>query len=114
MDTKSIGIRQNSIHRSDDLSRSEADKISDQAELKESFKPNKNFNVNLSKEAQELLQARQNAMSIAKSTSPIREDKIADIKARIDAGTYKVDAGKIADGMLMEAIKDKVSTGSEV
>ncbi len=114
MDTKAIGITGGNIHHTKGMSPTKSEKVTDEESSSESLKSNKNFNVNLSKEAQELLQARQQAMSIAKSTSPLREDRIADIKARIEAGTYKVDPGKIADGMLVEAIKDKLSSGSEV
>ena len=32
--------------------------------------------------------------------SPVDTAKVADVKARMDAGIYKVDAGRIADAML--------------
>ncbi len=35
-----------------------------------------------------------------------RTDKIRQIKEQIEAGTYKVDASKIADSMLKDLIKD--------
>lgn len=67
------------------------------------------FNVNLSSKAKEMAEARKKAMEIAKSTSDIREDKVADLKRRIDAGEYKPDAGRIADGMMREAIRDELA-----
>lgn len=67
------------------------------------------FNVNLSSKAKEMAEARMKALEIAKSTSDIREDKVADLKRRIESGEYKADAGNIADGMMREAIRDELS-----
>jgi negative regulator of flagellin synthesis FlgM len=67
------------------------------------------FNVNVSAKAKEMAEARKKAMDIARNTSDIREDKVADLKARIASGEYKVDAGNIADGMMREAIRDELS-----
>lgn len=67
------------------------------------------FNVNLSSKAKEMAEARKKAMEIAKSTSDIREDKVADFKQRIASGEYKPDAGNIADGMMREAIRDELA-----
>ena len=115
MDTKSIGVSNEVLHRATDLKGKRAENVGENSNANDASRVSKNFDVNLSQEAQELLQARQKAMQIAKSTSPVREDRIAAIKAQIADGTYKVDPGRIADGMLVEAIKDKVSTtGTEV
>jgi flagellar biosynthesis anti-sigma factor FlgM len=68
------------------------------------------FNVAVSSEAQELKAARQKAFDIAKSTSPVREDRVAELKAKIKNGTYQIDSGNIADGILREAIREKLAT----
>jgi anti-sigma28 factor (negative regulator of flagellin synthesis) len=39
---------------------------------------------------------------------PDREDRIAELKARIDAGTYNVTGDEIADAMIRRNIADKV------
>jgi flagellar biosynthesis anti-sigma factor FlgM len=44
------------------------------------------------------------AKEVAMKSPEIREDKVAAIKAQIDAGTYKIDSQKIADGMMKEAV----------
>ena len=68
------------------------------------------YTVAVSSEAQELTAAHAKAFEIAKNTSPIREKRVAELKSQIEAGTYKVDSGNIADGMLREAIRDKLAT----
>jgi flagellar biosynthesis anti-sigma factor FlgM len=65
--------------------------------------------VNLSPAAREKAQAYQKALDIARKTPDIREDRVAEMKKKIQDGNYKIDSGKIADGMLMEAIRDKVA-----
>jgi negative regulator of flagellin synthesis FlgM len=67
------------------------------------------FKIELSPEAKRLAEARETASEIAKATSPVREDRVADLKARIKSGEYQVDPGKIADGMLREAIRDEIA-----
>tara|TARA_Y100001970_G_scaffold121099_1_gene150242 strand:- start:83 stop:436 length:354 start_codon:yes stop_codon:yes gene_type:complete len=53
------------------------------------------------------------AFEIAKGTSPVREDKVRALKAKIESGNYEIDSGKIADGMLKEAIKDFLAESSK-
>jgi negative regulator of flagellin synthesis FlgM len=65
--------------------------------------------VNLSPEAREKAKAYKKALDIARNTPDVREERVAEIRKRIQDGTYQVDSGKIADGMLMEAIRDKVA-----
>ncbi len=72
--------------------------------------PPVDYAVNLSPEAKRNMEMRAKALEIARNTPDIREDKVADIKAAIANGTYKVDPGKVADGMLREAIKDKIAS----
>ncbi len=67
------------------------------------------FNVALSDKAKEMVEARRKAVEVARGTSDIREDRVADLKRRIEAGEYKVDAGQIADGMMREAIRDELA-----
>jgi negative regulator of flagellin synthesis FlgM len=44
-----------------------------------------------------------------KATPDVRADKVAQIKAAIKNGTYKVDAKDVADKMIESAIADEVS-----
>ncbi len=69
--------------------------------------------VNISKKAKERVEAQQKALEIARNTPDVREDRVKALKAQIDAGTYQVDSGKIADGMLREAIKEHLAETSE-
>ncbi len=71
------------------------------------------FAVNLSTQAKDLAVTRQKALDIARATNPIREDRVAELKSQIQRGEYKVDPGKIADGMLTEAIRDKLAQESQ-
>lgn len=70
------------------------------------------FSVELSDKAKEIAESRMKAMEIARKTPDIREDRVADLKARIESGQYKPDAGQIADGMMREAIRDELAKGS--
>jgi negative regulator of flagellin synthesis FlgM len=65
--------------------------------------------VNISPAAKDRAAASMKARNIALSTPDIREDKVAMLKAQIDSGTYKIDSGKIADGMMREAIKEHLA-----
>jgi negative regulator of flagellin synthesis FlgM len=67
-------------------------------------------NVQISQRARELNLARQ----VVDSTPDVREDKVAKFKAMIERGEYKPDAGKIADGILAEAIRDELSKEPDV
>ena len=69
----------------------------------------KDYNVTLSPLAKELREAHSKAYQIAKNTSPIREDRVKELQEKINAGTYKIDPGQIADGMLREAVKDSLA-----
>jgi len=40
---------------------------------------------------------------------PDREDRIAELKAKIEAGTYRVSGEEIAESMIRRNIADKVS-----
>lgn len=69
------------------------------------------YNVKLSGQAKEMNEARLKALEIARNTPDVREEKIAELKAKIANGDYKFSAENIADGMMREAIKDELSKG---
>ena len=68
--------------------------------------PASDFGVNLSSTSKELAVAHKKAMDIALQTPEVREDRVAELKKRIAEGSYKVDSGKIADGMIRETLFD--------
>jgi|GEM_PF-880849 flagellar biosynthesis anti-sigma factor FlgM len=67
------------------------------------------FAVALSEKAKGMAEARSKALEVARNTPDIREDRVADLKRRIESGEYSVDSGRIADGMLREAIRDELA-----
>jgi negative regulator of flagellin synthesis FlgM len=58
--------------------------------------------VSLSPRARELAAARR-ALEVIPD---VRPDKVADLKARIEAGNYRIDSEVIADRMLRDALPD--------
>ena len=74
---------------------------------------NKNYGVELSDKAKTRASEQKKAFEIAKNTPDVREDRVAEIKAKIQAGTYEVDSGKIADGMLREALMEHLATSKD-
>jgi negative regulator of flagellin synthesis FlgM len=77
-------------------------------------KDSADFNVNLSERAKDMQEARTKAMDIARNTPDVREDRVADLKKRIETGEYKANAEHIADGMMREAIRDEISKDPEL
>ena len=73
----------------------------------------KGVNVAISSQSRELADAHKKALEIARNTPDVREDRVADLKGRIAAGTYQVDSGKIADGMMREALLEHLSEREE-
>lgn len=67
------------------------------------------YGVQLSSKALEMAEARNKALGIAQATSAIRQEKVDSLKKRIADGSYEVDAGRIADGIAAEALKDHVA-----
>jgi flagellar biosynthesis anti-sigma factor FlgM len=67
------------------------------------------YGVQISSDGAARAVASQKAYDIAKATPDVRQDRVAALKAQIDAGTYQIDSGKIADGMMHEAIKDHLA-----
>ena len=45
-------------------------------------------------------------LQILEELPDVRQDKVEKLRRQIEQGRYKVDAGRIADRMLEEAIKD--------
>jgi flagellar biosynthesis anti-sigma factor FlgM len=72
-----------------------------------------NFDVNISTSARDRAEASAKALEIARKTPDVREDRVAMLKKQIDEGNYKVDSGKIADGMMREAILDHLAETDE-
>jgi negative regulator of flagellin synthesis FlgM len=73
-------------------------------EKTESAPTAKGDRVELSPQARELQAARE---ALAKMDA-VDHEKVARIKARIAAGTYKVDAAKIASKMIAESLLDDI------
>ena len=65
--------------------------------------------VSVSNEAKSRSAERKKAFDIAKNTPDVREARVAELKAKIQSGEYKPDSGKIADGMLREAIMEHLA-----
>jgi len=68
-----------------------------------------NFDVNISEGARDRAEASAKALDIARNTPDVREDRVAMLKKQIEDGSYKIDSGKIADGMMREAIRDHLA-----
>lgn len=66
--------------------------------------------VNLSAQARNRSEQLKTAFDIAKNTDPVRNERVEELKKKIANGTYQVESGQIADGMLMEAVKDELSS----
>ncbi|MEZ4741294.1 MAG: flagellar biosynthesis anti-sigma factor FlgM [Bdellovibrionota bacterium] len=102
----------NGVTDSNKLGSSDKADVSSKAENLEnhSAKNQDGYKVAVSARAQETKALHKKAFDIAKNTPPVRAERVAELKAQIQDGTYKIDSGKIADGMLREAIKEKLST----
>ncbi|MBI2601598.1 MAG: flagellar biosynthesis anti-sigma factor FlgM [Deltaproteobacteria bacterium] len=68
------------------------------------------YDVNLSQGSKELTQAYEKAFAIAKNTPDVREDKVKELKEKISKGLYRIDSGAVADGILKEAVRDRLAT----
>lgn len=113
MDTKRVGTPGTSaasqLDRPTDVRQAEG--VQQNAKKKEAKSAHKtDFDVALSPQAREMAEAREKALQIAKATSPIREDRVAELKQKIQNGTYQIDSGKIADGIIREAVLDQLGT----
>jgi len=72
-------------------------------------KLDKSVDVELSPDAKALAEAHAKAFEIAINTPEVNEDRVAELKAKIQNGTYRVNPEGIADGILREAILDKLA-----
>ena len=67
------------------------------------------YDVDLSNKSIKTQNEHKKALEIARATPDVRMDKVNALKEQIKNGTYKVDSGKIADGMLREAVLDHLA-----
>ena len=68
----------------------------------EACPPSSGDRVTLSPQARELCDARR----ALEAVPDVREDMVAELKARIASGTYRIDAEAIADRMVRDAFPD--------
>ena len=109
MESKSVGAPKIGLNIADRVEELKG-KIDEAKELeKKKIQNPGDYDVQLSPQAREMAGARAKAQKIAQDTSPIREDRVQELKQIIERGEYKVDSEKIADGMLKEAIRDRVA-----
>lgn len=67
------------------------------------------FGLDISPKAREISDSYRKAGEIARNTPDVREDRVAAIKQKLADGTYEMDSGKIADGIMREAILDHLA-----
>ena len=72
------------------------------------------FDVEISDQAKKKADFQKRLLEASRGQPEIREDRVAALKAQIAAGTYQVDSGKVADGMLREAIKEHLALMDDV
>ena len=92
--------------RANKISSSKTDKTSDSIS---SSGISSNYDVTVSDEAKRLADARKLAFDIAKNTSPVREEKVEQLKQKILSGEYTPSASDIADGIIKDAWYDKLA-----
>lgn len=109
MDTKNIDNRSLQNPLMDRVEKRDAKRLESKERSMHPESARGGYNVDLSESALELSRSHSKAFDIAKSTDPIREGLVQRIKSQLASGKYKVDAGKIADGMLQEAIRDRLA-----
>ena len=68
-----------------------------------------NYDVTVSDEAKRLADSRKLAFEIEKNTSPVREEKVEQLKQKILSGEYTPSASDIADGIIKDAWYDKLA-----
>ena len=76
---------------------------------KSSTADGKGVDVNVSDKARARASDQKKAVDLAMNAPEVREDRVAAIKSQMAAGTYKVDSGKIADGMVREAVMEHLA-----
>lgn len=65
--------------------------------------------VALSASAKELAEAHAKALDIALNTPDVNEKRVEELKKKIQDGTYKINAAGIADGILKEAVLERLA-----
>lgn len=108
METKNVGSGLVSSNLVRQLKNQNKDRIESDENLNQNS-PKAGYQVQLSDVALERKAAQNKARLIAQNTNPIREDKVMSLKKLIESGEYNIDSGKIADGILKEAIKERLS-----
>jgi len=71
------------------------------------------WNIDVSPRAKELAESHRLAGEITRNTPDVREDRVADLKAKIASGEYQIDSGKIADGIFREAMMEQLADPSK-
>ncbi len=79
------------------------------SQAKQAGNGNKGVDVAVSDKAKTRAAEQRLAKEIAMKSPEVREDRVASLKAQIDAGTYKIDSQKIADGMMREAVMEHMT-----
>ena len=77
---------------------------------KSSTADGKGVDVSVSDKARARAADQKKAVDLAMQAPDVREDRVAAIKSQMAAGTYKVDSGKIADGMVREAVMEHLAS----
>jgi negative regulator of flagellin synthesis FlgM len=62
--------------------------------------------VQISARAREVLEARQAAAKLP----DVREDKVAEVKNKIETGTYRIDGQRIAVNMIKESLENEIAS----
>lgn len=86
-----------------------SDKTKDTSSTDSTKGAQKDWDVALSPEAKDKAEAFQKALDIARNTPDVREDRVNELKKKIKEGKYEVDSGKIADGIMREAAKERLA-----
>ena len=80
----------------------QSDKKSDRTETSSSA--NGGDTVELSSRSKEIARA----LETVRTAPEVRTERVAELKAEIGAGTYKVDSGAVAGKILIEGLSDKL------
>ena len=107
INSSSIGqqIAGDAVKKSGDNKQNSADKINQR--INQHSKDS--VSVDLSAKALEVFEARARAFEIARNTPDVNEDRVAELRAKVASGDYKIDAEKVADGLMKEAIFERLA-----
>ena len=104
--TKQIGtgkLNQKDLGKVDDA------KAEEKARASNISRDQTGVDVALSSSAKELAEAHAKALDIALNTPDINEQRVEELKKKIQTGTYKINAAGIADGILKEAVLERLA-----